>query len=83
MQSHVFEHFSSNDHNGFSEDYSIIVTVKTDGSDSTRRDEYWRKVLKAVTPHVLNMIDWLFHLGKIFKLLQDFMYFLREGCLHR
>ena len=57
MQSHVFEHFSSNDHNGFSEDYSIIVTVKTDGSDSTRRDEYWRKVLKAVTPHVLNMID--------------------------
>ena len=36
----VFEHFSSNDHNGFLEDCIITLTDKTDGSDPTRREEY-------------------------------------------
>ena len=51
MQPHVFEHFSSNDHNG------ITLIDKTDGSDPTRREEYWRRVLKTVTPYGLNTID--------------------------
>ena len=57
MQPLVFENFSSNDHNGFLEDCSIILIDKTDGSDPTRREEYWRRVLKTVTPYELNKID--------------------------
>ena len=57
MQPLDFEHFSSNDHKGFLEDCSIILIDKTDGSDPTGREEYCRRVLKTVTPYVLNAID--------------------------
>ena len=67
MQPLVFEHFSSNDHKGFLEDCSITLIGKTDGSDPTRREEYWRRVLKTVTPYGLNMIDWLLYLGKLHR----------------
>ena len=40
MQPLVFEHFYSNDHNAFLEDYSITLIDKTDGSDLTIREEY-------------------------------------------
>ena len=56
MGSLVFEHFSLNDHNSFLEDCTITLIDKTDGSDPTRR-EYWRRVLKTVTPYRLNTID--------------------------
>ena len=56
MQLLVFEHFSSNDHNGFLEDCSIAVIDKTDGSDPTRGEVYWRRVLKTVTPYGLNTV---------------------------
>ena len=39
MQPLAFEHFSSNDHNGFLEDWSITLIDKTDGFDPTRREE--------------------------------------------
>ena len=35
MQPLVFEHFSSDGHNGFLEDCSITLIDKTDGSDHT------------------------------------------------
>ena len=57
MQPLIFEHYFSNDHNGFLEDCSITLIDKTDGSDPTRREEYWRRVLKTVTPFGLNTID--------------------------
>ena len=53
----VFEHFSSNNHHGFIEDCSITLTDKTNASDPTRREEYWRRVLKTVTPYGLNRVD--------------------------
>ena len=37
MQPLVFEHFSSNDHNGFLEVWSNTLINKTDGADPTRR----------------------------------------------
>ena len=37
MQPLAFEHFSSNDHNGFLEDCSISLIDKTDGANPTRR----------------------------------------------
>ena len=49
MQPLLFEHFSSNNHNSFLQDCSITLMVKTDGSDPTRPEEYWRRVLKTVT----------------------------------
>ena len=64
MQPLVFEHFSLNDNHVFLEDCSIILIDKTGGSDPTRREEYWRRVLKTVTPYGFNMINWLFYLGK-------------------
>ena len=51
MQPLVFEHFSSNDHNGFLEDCSITLIDKTDGSDLTSREESWRRDLKTVFPY--------------------------------
>ena len=57
MKPFVFEHFSSNDHNGFLEDCSITLTDKTDGSGPTRREEYCTRVLKTVTSYGSNTID--------------------------
>ena len=67
MQPLVFEQCSSDDHNGFLEDCSITLIDKTDGSDPTRREEYWRRVLKPVTPYWLNTIDLLLYLGKLHR----------------
>ena len=56
MQPLVFDHFSSNDHNVFLEDCSITLIDKTDGAHPTKREEYWRRVFKSVTPYGLNTI---------------------------
>ena len=82
MQPLVFEHFPSNNQKGFLEDCSITLIDKTDGADITRREEYRRRVLKTVPSSGLNMIDWLFHLGKFFNSCKILCIFLREGCLH-
>ena len=57
MQPKLFEHFHSEEHNGFLQDCSITLTDKTDGSNPTRREEYWRVVLKTVAPYGLNRIQ--------------------------
>ena len=64
MKPLVFEHFSSNDHNGFLENCSI------------REELYWRRVLKycrralkTVTPYGLDTIDRLLYLGKLHRQL--------------
>ena len=55
MQPELFEHFAADNHNCLLTDCNITLTDKTDGSDPTRREEYWRKVLKTVTPYGLNI----------------------------
>ena len=57
MQPLVFEHFSSNDHNGSLEDRCVTLIDKTDGANPTRGHEHWRGVLKTVTPYRLSMVD--------------------------
>ena len=57
MQPELFEHFHSEEYNGFLQDCSITLIEKTDGSDATRREEYWRVVLKTVAPDGLNRIE--------------------------
>ena len=58
MQPELFEHFAADNHNCFLTDCSITLIDKTDGSDPTRREEYWRKVLKTVAPYGLNTLSW-------------------------
>ena len=64
MQPLFWGYFSSGNHNGFWEDCSITVIGKTDEFDSARRQEYWKGILKTVTPYGLTTIDWLSCLGK-------------------
>ena len=56
MQADLFEHFASHGHSGFLEDCTITLIDKTDGADPTRREEYWRRVLKTVSPYGLNTV---------------------------
>ena len=57
MQPELFEHFAADNHSCFLTDCSITLIDKTDGSDPTRREEYWRKVLKTVAPYGLNTLS--------------------------
>ena len=56
MQADLFEHFDSHGHSGFLEDCTIALIDKTDSADPTRREEYWRRVLKTVAPYGLNTV---------------------------
>ena len=40
-------------------------------------EEYWRKVLKTVTPYGLSTVDWLFHFGKFLN-SSTILYIFRE-----
>ena len=57
MQLELFEHFAADNHNCFLTDCSITLIDKTDGSDPTRREGYWKKVLKTVAPYGLNTLN--------------------------
>ena len=57
MQPELFEHFAADNHSCFLTDFSVTLIDKTDGSDLTRREEYWRKVLKTVAPYGLNTLS--------------------------
>ena len=57
MQPEHFEHFAADNHNCLLNDCSITLIDKTDGSDPTRREEYWRKNLKTVAPFGLNTLN--------------------------
>ena len=46
LQADLLEHFASQGHN------------KTDDTDHTRKEEYWRKVLKTVSPYWLNTVTY-------------------------
>ena len=57
MQEHLFRHFSSPGYNGFLNDVSITFMDKADYSDPLKREDYWRKTLKTMTPFGLNIED--------------------------
>ena len=57
MQAELFEHFAVDNHNCFLIDCSISLIDKTNGSDLTRREKYWRKILKTVGPCGLNTLN--------------------------
>ena len=53
MQEHLYGHFSSPGHAEFLNDVSATLIEKADRSDPKKRDEYWMKILKTMTPYVL------------------------------
>ena len=58
----TYKYFSSNGDNNFLEDQSFTLTEKTDGADPTRKEEYWRGVLKTAIPYGLNTVDLFIYL---------------------
>ena len=81
MQPLAFEHFSSNDHNGFLEDCSISLIDKTDGANPTRRgilEKRFKDCYSLQVEHDRFIVSF----GQIYKLMQDFVYFSRGGRLH-
>ena len=56
MQADLFQYFASHGHYGFLEDCTITLIDKTDCADPTRREEYWRRILKTVSLYGLNTI---------------------------
>ena len=59
MQKYFHDHFLSEDHNGLINDVEIVFINKTDPSDPTRREEFWRNRLKSLAPYGLNVEEQL------------------------
>ena len=62
MQADLFQNFTSHGHNGFLKDCTITLNDKTDGKDPTRREEYWRRVMKTVSPYGFEYCCLEFHI---------------------
>ena len=55
MQEHLFKHFESECHSCFPDDISVILIDKTYGSNPTKRETYWIRILKTIAPYGLNV----------------------------
>ena len=63
------KHFNSMGHNGFLNNFSITLIDKTDGRNSERRKDYWRKTLKTYSPFGLNVEDLVILVTYLFSLM--------------
>ena len=54
-QSYFHQHFIGESRNGLTHDCEITFIEKTDLSDHTRREFFWMRVLKTITPSGLNI----------------------------
>ena len=50
MQQLLYEHFYSEDHDGFLGNVSVSLIDKTDGFQPTKRENYWMGTLKTLAP---------------------------------
>ena len=57
MQEDLLERFNEEGHHGFSEDVIITFIDKRDPSERFKRENYWKSVLKKMTPLGLNIQD--------------------------
>ena len=55
MQRYLHEHFLSEGHNSLINDVESVFTDKTDPSDPTKREEFWRTKLRRLGTFVLNV----------------------------
>ena len=57
IQEHLYKHFESEGRTEILDDISITLIDKTDGSDPTKRENYWMQTLKTFAPYGLNVED--------------------------
>ena len=57
IQENLYKNFESEGHTEFLDDVSITLIDKTDGSNSTKRENYWMRTLKTYAPCGLNIVD--------------------------
>ena len=57
MQEHLYKHFESEVHTEFLDDVSATLVDKTDGSNPTKRENYWMQTLKTFAPYGLIVED--------------------------
>ena len=57
MQEHLYKYFESKRRTEILDDISITLIDKTDGSDPTKRENYWMQTLKTFAPYGLNVED--------------------------
>ena len=57
MQEHLYKHLESKRRTEILDDISITLIDKTDGSDPTKRENYWMQTLKTFAPYGLNVED--------------------------
>ena len=57
IQRHLFEHFHSEGHHCFLDKISVTFIDKTDPSEPLKRENYWRSILKTMTPWGLSNED--------------------------
>ena len=55
MQEYLWKHFESECNLGFSDNVSVILTNRTDGSNPAKRETYWMRTLKTIAPCGLNV----------------------------
>ena len=47
MQKYFYDHFLREGHNGLINDVETVLIYKTDTSEPTKREEFWRNKLKT------------------------------------
>ena len=57
QQNYFHQHFLGEDHNGLQEDCEITIIDKTDPTDPTKREFFWIRMLKTLSPLGLNIED--------------------------
>ena len=57
MQEHLFKYFNSMGHNGFLNNLPRTLIDKTDRKNPKKREDYWRRTLKAYSLLGLNVED--------------------------
>ena len=57
IQEHLYKYFGREEHTEFLDYVSIALIDKTDGSNPTKRENYWMQTLKAYAPYGLNVAD--------------------------
>ena len=55
MQQHLYEEFSSSNHNCFISDVSVTFIDKADPFDPLKREDHWRSTLKTMARFGLNI----------------------------
>ena len=55
MQKYFHDHFLSESHSSLIDDIEIVFIEKTDPSDPTRREGFWRNKLNTLVPYALNV----------------------------